>query len=94
MLSARLEDLSPEQREERRSRISSIRRIADQVAEAKKLAMDRDSGKRKFEDISPEDQQLLQDFDTGKLQKRRREMVSSSSGWGVLFVPELGSKLF
>ena len=76
MLSARLEDLSPEQREERRSRISSSRRIADQVAEAKKLAMDRDSGKRKFEDISPEDQQLLQDFDTGKLQKRRREILA------------------
>ena len=76
MLSARLEDLSPEQRDERRSRISSIRRFADQVAKTKKLAMDRDSGKRKWEDISPDDSQLLEDFDTGRLQKRRREILA------------------
>ena len=76
MLGARPENLSPEQRQEREFRISSIRHIADQVSKAKKLAMDRDSGKRKWADISPGDKQLLEDYDTGKLQKRRKEILA------------------
>ena len=76
MLSARQEDLSPEQHEERQSRNSSIHRITDQIAEAKKLAKDRDSGKRKFDDISADDQQLLHDFETGRLQKRKMEILA------------------
>ena len=76
MLSARLQDLSPEQCEERRSRISSIRKFADQVAKAKKLASDRDSGKRKWEDLSRDDMQLLEDFDVGRLHKRRKEILA------------------
>ncbi len=75
LLSARLQDLSPELREERLSRISSIRNIADQVAKAKKLANDRNSGKRKWEDLSRDDMQLLEDFDTQRLHKWRKEML-------------------
>ena len=76
MLGARLEDLSPEQCEERRSRIASIRSFANQVAKAKKLAMDRDSGKRKWEDISLDDKQLLEDYDTGRLETRRKDILA------------------
>ena len=72
MYSARLKDLSPEQREERPSRICNIRRLTGQIAKAKQLANDRDSGKRKFDTFSSEDQQLLEDFDTGKLHKRKK----------------------
>ena len=61
---ARPVNLSPEQRHGRRSRISSIRQFADQLAKAKKLAMDRDSGKRKFDNMSEADLQLLEELGT------------------------------
>jgi len=76
MLSARLDDLSPGQREERRARISNFRQVADQIAKAKRLATDRDSGKRRFDDMCADDQQLLEDFDTGSMQKRRRSILA------------------
>ena len=72
MFSAWLKDLSPEQRKERQSRICNIRRLTGQIAKAKQLAIDRDSGKRKFDTLRSEDQQLLEDFDTGKLHKRKK----------------------
>ena len=75
MLSARLDDLSPEQRQERQVRIASFRSIAVQIAKAKRLATDRDSGKRRFDDMCADDQQLLEELETGRLQKRRRKTL-------------------
>ena len=76
MLSARLGDLSQGQCEERRARISSFRQVSDQIAKAKRIATDRDSGKRRFDDMCADDQQLIEDFDTGRLQKRSRSTLA------------------
>ena len=75
MFSARLKDLSPEQREERQSHICNIRRLTGQITKAKQLAIDRDSDKRKFENMSSSDQQLLEQFDTRVLHKRRKQIL-------------------
>ena len=88
MLSARLQDLSTEQSEERRARISRSRKLSDQVAKAKKLVMHRDSGKRKWEDLSRDDKQLLEDFETRRLHKRRDATLAPR---GSAFRSELSS---
>ena len=75
MLSARLDDLSPEQREERRVRIASFHQVAVQIAKARQLANDRDSCKRHFADMCDDDQQLLKDFDTDRLQMYKRNTL-------------------
>ena len=79
MLSARLEDLSDDQREERRARISRCRKIAYQIAQGKRLATDRDCGKRKFFDMYPTEQEVLEDFDCGRLH-RRRDTIQTPRG--------------
>ena len=76
MLSARLGDLSHGQCEEQRARISSFRQVSDQIANAKRIATDRDSGKRRFDDMCADDQQLIEEFDTGRLQKRSRSTLA------------------
>ena len=88
MLSARLDDLSHEQREERRAQIASCRQMANQITKAKRLATDRNSGKRQLDDMCAEDQQLLRDFDFGRLQKRRSGILAPS---GSAFRSQLSS---
>ena len=88
LLSARLDDLSPEQREERRARIASFRQVVDQIATAKRLVQERDSRKRHFVDMCARDQQLLEAFETGILQKRR---TSCQVPRGAAFRSQLAS---